>query len=92
MTEQQKAFFETLKVMQEEVVYANLASHNHDTVNENVLFDVTYDTIYRLMEFIDGYYGTLPCKLDLIDTNSQESLKTGIELHDACASYLRFGV
>jgi hypothetical protein len=87
----QKNFFNALKKLQEEIVYTNLTSYKKDMADELFLFNVTYDVIYRLMELIDGYYGDSNLKLDLIDKKSNKSLRTGIELHDACFNYLKFG-
>jgi hypothetical protein len=86
----QKEFFKTLKSIQEEIVYSSLSSYKNEVANDDFLFSVTYDTIYKIMELIDGYYAP-NLKLDLIDNNSGKSLKADIELHDSCASYLKSG-
>lgn len=83
----QEDFFRTLSEIQEEIVQVSLSKHNSKDVEE-LLYDVTYETIYQIMEFIDGYTKK-DLQLDLIEKNSKVSLRTDIELHDTCASFIK---
>jgi hypothetical protein len=85
----QKEFFETLKQIQEEVVNCSLANYKDIDTIENLLYDTTYETIYKLMELIDGYTKE-SLQLDLIEKESKESLRDGIELHDTCSGYIKY--
>ncbi|MDR1568512.1 MAG: hypothetical protein LBS33_07525 [Streptococcaceae bacterium] len=87
ITDEQKLFFKKLQQIQEFVVLTSLNDSN-ENVSESELNSVTYETIYRVMELIDGYM-TDELTLDLQETSTNQSLKQGIELHDVCASFLR---
>ncbi len=43
--------------------------------------------IYRIMEMIDGY-GGLNFEVDLIDQETKQSLRDGIQLHDKFMDHL----
>lgn len=47
--------FKEIKMIQEEVVYTALIE-NPDL--KDLLFDITYDTIFKLLEVFDGYRNT----------------------------------
>ncbi|MGM1049733.1 hypothetical protein SAMN05661091_2457 [Paenibacillus uliginis N3/975] len=49
---------------------------------QNELVD---EIIYRILEVVDGY-GNLDFEIDLIDKETKESLKAGIQLHDQYAT------
>ena len=85
----QKEFFETLKSAQEEIVVIAASKYKEGDDIEDLLYDVTYDAIYEVLVNIDGY-GNRRLNLDLIDKKSKVSLRTGIELHDICADYLKY--
>lgn len=84
----QKEFFESLKDIQESIVYSTLSDYKEGNNVEDLLYDVTYKAIYRVMELIDGYANPA-LKLDLVDITSNKSLRSEIELHDTCANYLK---
>ena len=87
----QNEFFSVLKDIQDNAVCSSLNDYNKGDDIEDLLYDVTYETIYRIMEMIDGYsYCNLDLELDLIDRKSNESLRAGIELHDTCANYIKY--
>ena len=52
-----------------------------------MLNDITYETICRIMELLDGYYNN-NLKGEIIDVQSGESISSEIELHDQCEDYL----
>lgn len=85
MTNEQLIFFTKLQQIQEEVVTSqNITS---DKLTEKEVYNLTYDTIYKILELIDGYTSD-KIDLDLIDNLSGNSIKREIQLHDKCADYL----
>ncbi|MGO5077006.1 hypothetical protein ACTQ3M_04670 [Oscillospiraceae bacterium LCP25S3_E10] len=52
-----------------------------------MLKDVTYETIYRLMELLDGYRNE-SIKLNLVNIKTGNILNEHIEMHDLCADFL----
>ncbi|OOM11651.1 hypothetical protein [Clostridium saccharobutylicum] len=85
----QKDFFNTLNQIQEEAVSIAFGNYKEGDDIEDLLYDVTYNTIYSIMELIDGYVKD-SLELDIIDRKNKESLRTGIELHDTCASFVKY--
>ena len=88
MTTLQQKFFLELKQIQEDEVLIKLSKKDRYENMEDILTDITYDTIFRIMELIDGYRND-GLQLDLIDKNTFESIKNGIELHDQCPEFLK---
>ncbi len=85
----QKQFFTALKDIQEAAVNISLCQDISTVKIEDVLYNVTYETIYSIMELFDGYVDE-NITLDIIDSNSRESLKRGIQLHDVCTHFIKF--
>lgn len=85
----QREFFQTLKEIQEEVVSTALCNYKGEDDIEDILYDVTYETIYNIMELIDGYTKE-SLQLDIIERVGKKSLRTGIELHDTCSEYIKY--
>lgn len=71
------------------IVVVAASKHKEGDNIEDLLYDATYEMTYRILELIDGY-GDDKLKLDLIDKESKRSLREGIELHDTCATYLKY--
>ena len=84
----QEMFFQHLKHIQELVVTNAMSEHKANDNLEEILFDASYESIYRVLELIDGYTSD-SLKLDLVDRETGQSLRKNIELHDKCADYLR---
>ncbi len=82
----QQYFFEKLKEIQDEVVNVKLCTT--DSSMESILNEVTYDTIYKIMELLDGY-NTKEYQYSIIENNSSDTVNSGIQLHDVCADYLK---
>ncbi len=89
MQEIQKEFFETLSSIQDNAVYQALAEYDENDSLEDLLYNVTYEAIISVCELLDGYTND-KLQLDLIDIRSGKSVKTGIEMHDKCADYLKW--
>ena len=85
----QTEFMNAMKNIQQSCVAAALCKNNAS--KEEELNSVTYEIIYRIMELIDGYSEFGTGKLDIINTDTGESLKKDpfIELHDAVAGFIR---
>ncbi|WP_071461541.1 hypothetical protein [Bacillus massilinigeriensis] len=83
----QELFFNTLNEIQEEVVQTALSKYSCENP-ERLLYDVTYDTIYSIMELIDGYTKD-NLQLDIIEKGSKKSLKENIQLHDVCVDFIK---
>ena len=89
MEKVQKEFFETLSAIQNNAVFQALGEYDKRDSLEDLLFNATYEVIVSICELLDGYTNE-KLKLDLIDKNSNRSLKAGIQMHDVCASYLKW--
>lgn len=48
--------------------------------------EVIEEVVYRIMEMIDGY-GNLNFEIDIIDRETNQSLRDGIQLHDKFMDY-----
>ncbi|MEH7349360.1 hypothetical protein [Gottfriedia acidiceleris] len=64
-----------------------LSSEDEITAFRNIQNELTETVIYRILEMIDGY-GDLPFKVDLINKDSKDSLKSNIQLHDQFINYI----
>jgi hypothetical protein len=87
LSSSQELFFNTLHEIQEEVVQTALSKCSCENA-ERLLYDVTYDTIYSIMELIDGYTKD-NLQLDIIEKESKKSLKENIQLHDVCVDFIK---
>ncbi len=85
----QKEFFEMLSTIQDNAVYQALGEYEKTDSLEDLLYNATYEVITSICELLDGYTSD-NLQLDLVDRNSNYSLKTGIQMHDVCASYLKW--
>ena len=77
MTDKQALFFQELKIIQEQAVNVNIYQSN--LTKEELLFNVSYDTLVLMMELLDGYRNM---NLELSDKESKEVLNGNIQLHD----------
>ena len=87
LTNKQIEFFKALNEIQDTVV--NIALCNKKDNIENMLYDVTYETIYSILELFDGYTKD-NIKMDIIDVENGEIINKGIQLHDVCVSYIKY--
>jgi hypothetical protein len=87
LSSSQELFFNTLHEIQEEVVQTAISKCRCENA-ERLLYDVTYDTIYSIMELIDGYTKD-NLQLDIIEKESKKSLKENIQLHDVCVDFIK---
>ena len=84
MTDKQALFFQELKMIQEQVVNMNI--HQSNLTKEELLFNVSYDTLVLMMELLDGYRNM---NLELSDKESKEVLNKNIQLHDWVTDFLK---
>ncbi|WP_324822881.1 hypothetical protein [Sinanaerobacter sp. ZZT-01] len=89
LKEIQIEFFETLQSIQEAAVYQALGEYDESDSLEDLLYHATYEAITSVFELIDGYTNE-NLKLDLVEMSKNISLKTGIQMHDKCADYLKW--
>ena len=85
----QEMFFRTLHEIQEGVVQVALSKCKCSCENiETLLYEVTSDTIFNIMELFDGY--TIDdLQLDIFEKDSKKSLKENIQLHDVCVDFIK---
>ena len=84
MTDKQVLFLQELKIIQEQAVNMNI--HQSDLTKEELLFNVSYDTLALMMELLDGYRNM---NLELSDKESKEVLNKNIQLHDGVVDFLK---
>lgn len=84
MTDKQALFLQELKMIQEQAVNMNI--HQSDLTKEELLFNVSYDTLVLTMELLDGYRNM---SLELSDKESKEVLNKNIQLHDGITDFLK---
>lgn len=84
MTDKQALFLQELKIIQEQAVNMNI--HQSDLTKEELLFNVSYDTLVLTMELLDGYRNM---SLELSDKESKEVLNGNIQLHDGVVDFLK---
>ena len=60
--------------------------HQSDLTKEELLFNVSYDTLVLMMELLDGYRNM---NLELSDKESKEVLNKNIQLHDGLVDFLK---
>lgn len=84
MTDKQALFFQELKIIQEQAVSMNI--HQSDLTKEELLFNVSYDTLVLMMELLYGYRNM---NLELSDKENKEVLNKNIQLHDGVTDFLK---
>lgn len=88
MTEEQELFWNEIKKKQDFVVNVSLSKYSKYDDVEKLLNDVTYETIYKLMELIDGVKNS-SIKGEIINLSSGNSISANLKLHDYCEEYLK---
>lgn len=88
MTREQELFWKEIKEIQNFVVNVSLSKLSKYTNEEMLLNDVTYETIYKLMELIDGYKNN-SIRGEIINSVSGHTINSDIKLHDYCEEYLK---
>ena len=80
-------FYDELKTIQDIVINIMISNSQKYNSMEDLIMDTTYETIYKVLELIDGY-GSNNNKYEIINISKKEILnKTGL-LHDDCEENL----
>ena len=88
MDEEIKLFYNELRKIQDLTIGMSLSKVNFYEKTEDMLEDITYNTIYKICELLDGYRNEL-IKYKLINAKSNYIVNDGFELHDWCEEFLR---
>ena len=88
MTKEQLAFFNELKNIQELVINISFSNSEKYESREDIIKDVTYEVIYRIMELLDGYRSN-SIKYSVVNTKTGETINEDIEMHDLCEEFLK---
>ena len=83
----QREFFDELKLIQDVVVNIMLSNESKYNGTEDLLIDTTYETIYTVLELMDGY-GIDHKKYEVKDIINDEIIKKTVSLHNMCESTL----
>lgn len=88
MISEQEIFWKEIQKIQSSVVNVTMAKISKYDDTEKLLNDVTYDTIYGIMELIDGFQNHA-LRLEIRDINSGNCINSNIALHNCCEEYLK---
>lgn len=83
----QREFFDELKLIQDVVVNIMLSKESKYNGTEDLLIDTTYETIYKVLELMDGY-GIDHKKYEVKDIIKDEIINKTVSLHNMCESTL----
>lgn len=87
MTKEQELFWKEVKKIQDYVVNISLSKISQYDDMEKLLNDVTYETIYAIMELLDGHKNS-DLRGEVINKLTGCSINSNIELHNYCEEYL----
>ena len=87
MKQQQELFWKEVRKIQDYVVNITLSKMSEYDDMEKLLNDVTYETIYGIMELLDGHKIN-DLRGEVIDNLTGCSINSDIELHNYCEDYL----
>ncbi|RKJ00326.1 hypothetical protein D7X87_23175 [bacterium D16-54] len=87
MKSEQELFWEEVQKIQYSVVNVFLLKMSKYNDMSMLLNDVTYETIYNLMELIDGLRN-INIKGEILNLPSGNRINSNIYLHDCCEEYL----
>lgn len=83
----QEILWSELRKIQENTVNIALAKLEKYDNTESLLYDVTYETIYAIMELLDGHKNK-ELRGEIINISTGEKLNFNDELHNHCEEYL----
>ncbi len=87
MTKEQELFWKEIQKIQDYVVNVSLSKISKYDDSEKLLNDVTYETIYAIMELLDGYKND-NLRGDVINRSTGHCINSNINLHNFCEEYL----
>lgn len=88
MIREQELFWQEVKKIQDYVVNVYLSKISQYDDMEKLLNDVTYETIYAMMELLDGHKNR-DLRGEVIDKFTGCTINSSIELHNYCEEYLK---
>lgn len=88
MTKERELFWKEVKKIQDYVVNISLSKISQYDDMEKLLNDVTYETIYAIMELLDGHKIS-ELRGEVINKLTGCSINSNIELHNYCEEYLK---
>ena len=88
MGQKQDIFGKEIQKIQDYVVNVSLSKISKYDDLEKLLNDVTYETIYGIMELLDGHKN-IDLRGEIINKLTDSSINSDIELHNYCEEYLK---
>ena len=88
MTSEQECFWNEVKIIQDLVVNVTLLRISKYDDAEKLLNDVTYETIYGIMELLDGHKNS-DLKCEVINKITGCSINADIEPHNYSEDFLK---
>ncbi len=87
----QKKFMQEIADIQEEPVQIALAENGDDSLQSDY-YNITAETIIRIMELLDGYRSSNIGEVNITCEKTGDRLKNSpyIELHDVVCDYLKY--
>lgn len=81
--------FRALKAIKDGWLLTSISELENDRVDlREQQNDLITSVLYSVMELIDGYNDDLPFPIDLLDKETNQSLKGDTELHDNFMNYI----
>ena len=87
MTGEQKIFWKEVQKIQDYVVNVSLLKIAKYDDMEKFLNDVTYETVYEIMELLDGHKSD-NLRGEILDRHTGSCINLNTQLHDYCEEYL----
>ena len=88
MMSEKEAFWKEIQRIQNNAVNVAITRMSEYEDVEKLLYDVTYDTIYGLMELLDGHKNSA-IQGEIRDVSSGKCINSNMELHNYCEEYLK---
>ena len=82
----EESFWRQLQILQDEIVCSYVSRLEKEKSVD--YYEITFDTIYFMLEMIDGYRGS-NLGICLVDKESGQIINQDRFLHDRCEKYLR---
>lgn len=88
MEQKQDIFWKEIQKIQDFVVNVSLSKISKYDDMEKLLNDVTYETIYGIMELLDGHKNN-DLRGEIINKLTGSIINSNIEFHNYCEEYLK---
>ena len=80
-------FFQVLSEIQETVVGVAMCKKENEI--EDFLYEITYETIYSILELFDGCIKE-NLEDSILNLKDGEEINNGIQLHGVCPCYIKY--